>query len=298
MPADTRRQHNTKGFLYALGGTLLVSTNYITAKYGLKGFNPETFSLIWTLTAAFYALVVVVISGNIRNLAIPVRTLRNIAVLGLATGVGMILAWSGLSLLDPSFASFLWRFSPVLIIILSVLFLGERLRLIEILAICIMVIGGILTTLGRWSIVGTGVTLTLVGCVAVAIQMLMVKRSVSTIHPNILVFYRVFLAAVVIAAWGVINGKLQFHISGPHFVVTLIGAFLGPCASFLLTFRSYRYWELSRSSMLLTAQPLIVLPLAYLAFHRVPSGLELLGGFVILSGAFILVWLHRPQILQ
>ena len=34
--SDIKRKNNTKGFLYALGGTLLVSTNYITAKYGLK----------------------------------------------------------------------------------------------------------------------------------------------------------------------------------------------------------------------------------------------------------------------
>jgi drug/metabolite transporter (DMT)-like permease len=292
------RRNNTKGFLYALGGTLLVSTNYVTAKYGLKGFNPETFSLIWTLTAAFYALIVIIISGKTKHLLIPAKSLRSIAVLGLATGAGMILAWSGLALLDPSFASFLWRFSPVLIIILSALFLGERLRLIEVMAISIMVLGGALTTFGRWHIVGTGVTLTLLGCVAVATQMLMVKRNVTTIHPNILVFYRVFLAALVITVWAIINGKLQLRISGPHLLVTLIGAFLGPCASFLLTFRSYRYWELSRSSMLLTAQPLIVLPLAYAAFGKIPSGLELLGGFVIIAGAFILVWLHRPQILQ
>ena len=29
-----------KGSLYALGGALLLSTNYITVKFGLKGLNP------------------------------------------------------------------------------------------------------------------------------------------------------------------------------------------------------------------------------------------------------------------
>ena len=295
MPGD---RDNAKGFFYALGGTLLVSTNYITAKYGLKGFNPETFSLVWTLAASFYSLIVIIISGKLRQLAIPVKSIRSIMVLGLATGTGMVLAWSGLALLDPSFASFLWRFSPVLIIILSVLFLGERLRLVEVLAIGVMVLGGAMTTLGRWHIVGMGVVLTLFGCVAVAVQMLVVKLNVSRIHPNILVFYRVSLAALVIAFWAVMNGKLNFRISTPHLCVTLLGAFLGPCASFLLTFRSYRYWELSRSSIVLTAQPLLVLPMAYIAFGKIPSGLELLGGFVILGGAFSLMWLHRAQIIQ
>jgi drug/metabolite transporter (DMT)-like permease len=289
---------NTKGFLYALGGTLLVSTNYITAKYGLKGFNPETFSLVWTLAASFYALIAVIISGRVRELAIPKKKVRSILLLGLATGSGMVLAWSGLSLLDPSFASFLWRFSPVLIIILSVFILGERLRLIEAVPIGIMVLGGAMTTYGRWHIVGTGVILTLLGCVAVAVQMLVVKLNVKEIHPNVLVFYRVSLAALFIALWSAMAGKLNFEISAPHLAVTLLGAFLGPCASFLLTFRSYRYWELSRSSIVLTAQPLFVLPMAALVFGTIPTGLELAGGFVILGGAFFLVLLHRAQIIQ
>lgn len=298
MSADTRRKNNTRGFLYAIGGTLLVSTNYITAKYGLKGFNPETFSLIWTLAASFYSLMIIILTGKLRHLVIPAKSIHSIAVLGLATGTGMLLAWSGLSMLDPSFASFLWRFSPVLIIILSVFFLGERLRPIEAVPICIMVLGGAMTTFGRWNIVGLGVVLTLLGCVAVALQMLVVKLNVGEIHPNILVFYRVSLAALVIALWAVISGKLHFEISAPHLAVTLLGAFLGPCASFLLTFRSYRYWELSRSSIVLTAQPLFVLPMAFLTFGKIPTGLELLGGFVILGGAFSLVWLHRAQIMQ
>ena len=289
---------NTKGLLFALGGTFLVSTNYITAKYALKAFNPATFSLVWTLAASFYALIVVVISGKSRQLLIPKKRVRSVIVLGLATGSGMVLAWSGLSLLDPSLASFLWRFSPVLIIIFSVFILGERLRWIEALPIGIMVLGGAMTTLGRWHVVGTGVVLTLLGCVAVAVQMLVVKLNVRVIHPNVLVFYRVSLAALVIALWSLITGRLNFAISAPHLAAALLGAFLGPCASFLLTFRSYRYWELSRSSVVLTAQPLFVLPMAVLAFGKIPTGLELAGGSVILAGAFFLVWLHRAQVIQ
>ena len=297
MPSEASRD-SMRGFLYALGGTFLVSTNYITAKYGLKGFNPETFSLVWTLAASCYALIVVIVSGKSRQLMIPKKRVRSILVLGLATGSGMILAWSGLSLLDPSLASFLWRFSPVLIIILSVFILGERLRLIEAVPIGIMVLGGAMTTFGRWHIVGTGVVLTLLGCVAVAVQMIVVKLNVKEIHPNVLVFYRVSLAALVIALWSSVTGRLHFEISVPHLVVTLLGAFLGPCASFLLTFRSYRYWELSRSSIVLTAQPLFVLPMAAVAFSKIPTGLELAGGFVILGGAFMLVLLHRAQVMQ
>ncbi len=298
LPGNGPRTDNARGFLFALGGTLLVSTNYITAKYGLKGFNPEMFSLIWTAAASCYAFAIVIISGKRKELSLPRGSVLSIMTLGLATGAGMILGWSGLSSLDPAFASFIWRFSPVLIILLSVSVLGERLRLIEILPIVVMVAGGALTTIGRWQVVGTGVVLTLLACAAVAVQMLVVKKNVGSVHPNVLVFYRVFLAALVIGIWTVARGRWAASASTPHLLVTMLGAFLGPCASFLLTFRSYRYWPLSRSSILLTAQPLIVLPMAYLVFGKIPSGLELIGGLVILCGALLLVWLHRAQVLQ
>jgi drug/metabolite transporter (DMT)-like permease len=296
--ATNRNADPTKGFLYALGGTILVSTNYITAKYALRGINPETFSLLWTSAASGYAFLIILFSGKYREISVPRKNLVSMGVLGLATGSGMILAWSGLSMLDPSFASFIWRFSPVLIIVLSAVILGERLRRIEVVPIAVMVLGGAMTTLGRWNIVGIGVVLTLMACVGVAVQMLIVKMNVNEVHPNVLVFFRVSLAAVVIGLWAAANGKLDFAIGPPYLLVTLLGAFLGPCASFLLTFRSYRYWGLSRSSMVLTGQPLLVLPMAYVAFGKIPTGLELLGGFIILAGAFWLVRLHRLQMIQ
>ncbi len=290
------RRNNIKGFLYAISGAILVSTNYITAKYGLIGFNPETFSLVWTSAASIYTLVIVFATGHRRHLALPAHAVKKIALLGLATGIGMILAWAGLSLLDPSFASFIWRFAPVLTIVLSAVFLGERLHGKELIPIAIMIIGGALSTFGRWTIVGTGVILTLLACCAVSVQMILAKMKVSEIHPNILVFYRVSIAALLIATWTLGTGKAHFAVGTSYWFMTLLGAFLGPCLSFLFTFRSYKYWDLSRSSIVLTAQPLLVLPMAYIAFGKIPSGMQLIGGFIILIGAFWLVFMHRTQI--
>ncbi len=298
MNPDGQLHHNNiKGFLYAFLGTALVSTNYVTAKYGLKGFNPETFSLIWTCAASVYTFMIVIFSGRKKQLMLPARAVQKILLLGIATGAGMILAWSGLALLDPSFASFIWRFAPVLTIMLSFIFLGERLRLRELIPVAVMVIGGGLSTFGRWHIIGTGVTLTLLAACAVSVQMVIAKMKVGEIHPNVLVFYRVSIAAVCICMWTLLTGTAHFEAQTSFWLITLLGAFLGPSVSFLFTFRSYKYWDLSRSSIVRTAQPLIVLPLAYLIFGRIPSGNQLLGGIIIMMGALWLVWIHRAWII-
>jgi drug/metabolite transporter (DMT)-like permease len=293
MHSNIHAQSNSlKGFLYALGGTFLVSTNFITAKYGLKGFNPETFSLVWTAAAAVYSFLIVLSSGQWRQMALSSRAARDMMLMGLATGVAMISGWAGLARLDSSFAAFLWRFQPVLTIMLSVFFLRERFSVKEIAPVAIMILGGCLSTIGRWDIVGIGIILTLLACCAAAVQMLIAKARVHEIRPNILVVYRVGIGAVVIMLWSLVTGKIDFHVEASYWYVTLLGALLGPCASFLLTFRSYRYWELSRSSMVKTAEPLFVLPLAYVVFGKLPIGKELLGGCVILIGAFWLAWIH------
>lgn len=212
--------------------------------------------------------------------------------MGLATGVGMILSWAGLARLDPAFAAFLWRFQPVLAIMLGMLLLGERMVPKEIVPVAVMIFGSFASTIGRWNVVGTGTTLTLVSCFAVALQMLIAKARVHEVSPNILVAYRVGIAAVVITFWGILTRRIDFHVGASYWYVTLLGAFLGPCASFLLTFRSYRYWDLSRSSIVRTTQPLFVLPLSYAVFGKLPAGRELLGGCLILVGAFWLAWMH------
>lgn len=284
--------NSLKGFLYALGGTVLVSTNFVTAKYGLKGFNPETFSFVWTAAAAFYSLIIVLSSGQCRQMALSSRNVRDVVIMGLATGVTMISAWAGLAQLDSSFAAFLWRFQPALTIILSVLFLREKLLGKEIVPFVVMILGGCLSTIGRWDTVGSGVILTILACFTASVQMLIAKARVHEIHPNILVVYRVGIGAVVIMLWSLLTRRIDLNVEAPYWYVTLLGAFLGPSASFLLTFRSYRYWDLSRSSMVKTAQPLFVLPLAYAVFGKLPAGKELLGGCLILIGAFWLAWIH------
>lgn len=287
------RSDPLKGFFYALAGTILVSTSFVTGKYGLGGFNPETFSLVWTSAAAVYSLAIILATGHWRQMALPRHAIRGVALLGLTTGAEMTLAWAGLARLDPSFAAFLWQFTPVLTIGLSVLLLGEGLMVKEIFPVAVMVLGGSLSTIGRWHIVGLGVFLTLLACFANAVEMLIAKMKVSEVHPNVLVFYRAGIATLVITLWILLTDTADFDVQTSYWAVALLGAFLGPCASCLLVFRSYRHWDLSRSSIVLMAQPLFVIPLAYLALGKFPTEIELAGGLIILAGAFWLAWIHR-----
>ena len=281
-----------RGFLYSLGGALLISTNFVTAKYGLQGFNPETFSLVWTCAAAVYAFGIVLAGRSSRDQIFPARSMKAILALGTATGLGMVLAWKGLASLDAAFASFLWRFFPVLTILSGVLVLKERLSKREVLAMLVMLLGSLWSVADRWQTVGSGVILTLLAACAGTVQLLIAKSQTHQVHPNVLVAYRVGIGAAFVACWAFATGAANFAVEARYWYVTLLGAFLGPCASFLLTFRAYKYWSLSQSSIILTAQPLLVLPLAYLFLGTLPARRELAGGGMILMGAFWLAFIQ------
>jgi drug/metabolite transporter (DMT)-like permease len=221
--------------------------------------------------------------------------MKAMLALGAATAVGMILAWKGLARLDPTFASFLWRFFPALTIVSGVLILKEGLSKKEAFAMAIMLLGGVWSVTGRWQTIGSGVTLTILACFAGTAQLLIAKSIIYQVHPNVLVAYRVGIGAALITCWVLATGTANFAVEVRYWYVTLLGAFLGPCASFLLTFRSYRYWTLSQSTMILTAQPLLVLPLAYAFLGTLPAARELVGGSVILAGGFWLAYIHLTK---
>ena len=285
-----------KGFLLALASIILLSFSLVTTKYALREINPETLSLVWTTSAAVCAFLFLLLRGFGRELRIPGRLVVPVLVLGLATGGGMLLFFSGLHLLDPTFNAFLWCFLPVVSIILSLLFLGEKLSARELPPMAVMLFGAMTSTYGQWTIVGKGVILVLLAVLFAAAQALIAKVVVLDIHPRVLIIYRNGLGAVCMAAWVLPRGR--FDLSAAHldtWSVVLVGGILGPWAGMMLFYASLRYWELSRSSLVQMTQPLFVLPMAVLFLQQFPNRLELIGGCIILGGGFWLTALHVNQ---
>jgi len=286
-------ENSNSGLLLAVAGTVSVSTNFVTAKHGVTGFGVETFSLVWATAAAVYALLAVLSFGRWRNLALPREAVATVACLGVCTGVGMPLTWSGLHRLDPSFASFLWRFAPVVSILLSGWLLGERLSLKELPPTGLITAGSIVTAIGDWDAIGTGMLLTLLACLSSAVQSILAKTIIDRVRPDVLTFCRVSIAALVIAAWTIPRGKVDLSNPAGTWGATLAGAFLGPCLSFLMTYRALQYWDLSRVSLVRMTQPFFVFIMAYAAFRTIPSSQQLIGGLLILVGATWFVGVHH-----
>lgn len=283
----------TGGLLFSLAGVAVSSTVFVSAKHGVEGFNPSTFSLVWTASAALYALTYVLVMGHGRQLKPPPVLTVKVMVLGLVAGAGMLTSWGGLALLSPSFVAFLWRFASIFTIILGSLLLHEHLGMKELPAAGVIVLGSLLSAVGQWNLVAAGMGLTIIACVLAGVQNVLAKMVVADVHPSVLCVYRLGLGAVWVALWTFGTGRADFDVAPSHWWATLGGALLGPWLSWLLFYEAYRRWALWRATLISMLQPLFVIPIAYVAFGDLPSAKEFVGGALIMVGA---AWFVRGHL--
>jgi len=191
-------KNTLKGFLFSMLGTIFLASNFVAVKYALQGFNAITLCVLWTLFASFWVVIFILATGKGRQIKLPLRSLPEIIAMGFATAMATFFTWSGLAFLDPSFASFLWRFVPVLSILFSAFFLKERLMGKELMPIGIMVLGSCLGTLGRWHVVGSGVIMIFIAFIAIAVQNMIAKMKIKKAHSSVLSLYRVVMATFTV----------------------------------------------------------------------------------------------------
>lgn len=303
MPVSYDDRNSALGFAYAFIGMILLSCNFVTVKYsfgnhGQKGFNPESLTVVWTLSATFFALVWAAVRGEMGQVLRAGKTPFLLILRGAASGINQLMAWQGLQRLDPSFATSLGRFAPMIAIVLGALFLKERIRILEWIAIVAMIAGGVVSTLApgvnvrhaEWS----GIALSLGGCFFAAIQWPVAKLCGKALSVVVMNLYRVSIAALVVLCWGVLRGNLDFaHARLDQWVVLISGAFLGPFLSHVFTYQSYRHWDMARSAVIWTLEPLIVVPLALMVFGTVITGWRLARCLIVLGGALMLAILHH-----
>lgn len=290
---ESNAAHNRlRGFLFALASVALISTNFVTAKYALQGFNTETFSFVWSSVAAIYAFSYIALTRRLGQLRPDPRNIVRLLLLGVFTSGSMLAGWAGLKLLDPSFAAFITRFTPAFVILLSAMFLKERIPPIEFVPMGLLIAGGVITAAGQWEAVWGGTVLLIAAMIFNSLMMVVAKTIASEKHPAVMVFYRLAVAGAIIGIWLAASGKVDLAVAPSYWIALLAGALLGPCAGHLLLFVSLKQWEVGRASVVQSLSPLLVIPLAYLVFSTLPGLKELIGGLVILCGALWLGMMH------
>jgi drug/metabolite transporter (DMT)-like permease len=217
---------------------------------------------------------------------------------GLAGTGGMMFSFFALTKLPLPEAITINYATPLIIVALSAMFMGEVVHAYRWSAVVVGLCGVIVIAWPRLTLLSSGVTneaaigalAALAGCVCAAIAMVQVRRLVQTERSATIVFYfsisSTLISLCTLPFGWVMPTPLQWAF--------LIGAgFAGGIAQILLT-ESYRHAEMSVVAPFEYSSLLFSLVIGYFFFADVPTLFMLVGAVIVIgSGLFIIYREHR-----
>ena len=287
MKSDT-----IKGYLFAFVATVAFSNVYIFSKAALNEIPLAHFGSLWYLVVTALCLVYAFFTGKLSQLAHLSR--KQIYIL-LTLG-GLEMATTTLFFLsihiipNPAVTSFLGNLYPVMVLLGGILILNEKFSAIEIFggflalagAFVISYSGG--TTLKTFFIEGTGVVF--FNAIFAATATLIVKTQVKQLSPEILNLNR--------ASWLLIFSVIMIFVLGEQatfstavYKNTITGAVLEFIA-ILTVYYSFKYIEVSKSSIIQSLKGIVVLLVSLLFFGILPLKHQLAGGLITVGGVLIM----------
>lgn len=227
---------------------------------------------------------------------VSTRRYRGHAVRGIVGSCAMLMGFAGLKFLPLPEVTAIRFVTPVVMVILAALMLGERLRLIRISAVLVGLLGVVIITAPRFSggfgtIEALGALLTLGSACAAALAQVYVKSMSDTESTAAIVFYFSLTAAALSLL------TLPFGWVMPRGLewVWLIGAgLIGGVGQILLT-AAYRFADAGVIAPFSYVSMLWAIVIGFVWFGEVPTW-TMLGGATLIIGAGVAIILRERQL--
>lgn len=240
-------------------------------------------------------LVWLAIRGQVAD-GLRTRSWTNHAVRGLAGSVAMGLGFAGLKYLPLPEVTALRFVTPIFIVLLAALMLGERIRAIRITAVAAGLFGVVVILWPRLTLSGEGAQLfgaglVLASAMLAALAQIFVKSMAGREHTAAIVFY-FSLTATVLSLTTIPFGWV---IPTGRELVFLVGAgVIGGAGQILLT-SSYRYADAGVLAPFTYVSMLWAVVIGFFAFGEVPT-VPMLTGAAMIIAAGVAIWLRERQL--
>lgn len=290
-----------KGYILALVATIAFSNVYIFSKAALNQIHIIQFGVYWCGFAVLLSFLYALKSKKLKAITtFEKRQFRVLLILGFLEILTTTSFFLSIHIIpDPAVTSFIGNLFPVLVTLGGVCILKEKFGWLEGGGIVLALIGTFIisysggTSLKTLFIAGTGVVI--INAFFATAATLIVKVHVKGISPEILNLNRY--------VWLLIFSIIMFLSTGQSFVIpakavenTLIGALLEFIA-ILTVYHSFRFIDVSRSTIVQTLKGVFVLIGAFLFLHSFPATHQLWGGMLTVLGVLIMA-LSKAGILK
>ena len=184
--------------------------------------------------------------------------------------------------------------TPLMIVVVSALFMQERVRLYRWSAVVVGLVGVVIIAWPRLTLFSSGVggdaavgiVAALVACALAAIAMLLVRKLVQTERSSTIVLYFLVSSSVISA----LLLPFGWVTPTPLQAAYLVGAGIcGGIAQILLT-ESYRHAEMSVVAPFEYSSLIFSVLIGYFFFGDVPTLYMLVGGAIVVGSGLFIIW--------
>ncbi|HZN13491.1 MAG TPA: DMT family transporter [Acidimicrobiales bacterium] len=274
----------------------------VVAAVAAWGFGPIFVKLIEMpgLTLALYRLwlgfAVMVIVMACAGRRMTWLDLKTSGACGALFGVNVSFFFTALKHTSVADASLITALAPVLILVVAGPLLGERLRARDIGLTAVVIAGVALVVLGssgqpEWSLLGDGLAVgALVSWAAYFVATKRARATMATLEYQTGVLFGAALVATPVA---LLSGSPLVAPHGDDWIWLLAFVLLPGAIGHLLMSWSHRFVDVSVSSLIVVAQPVVSALAATVVLHERLGALQLAGGAVVLAAIASVVRDHR-----
>lgn len=276
-----------KAHVALLSAIVIWSLSFIAIRYSLHGYSPGSLSLLRYLIASICLLPIFLRSPQI----LPLTNKQWLSVIFIgATGIAgySLLLNKGEQFVPSGTASFIVSQTPVLSALLAIIFLRERIALMNVIGIVVSIAGVSLIAFSHMNFaVNKSISFILLATLFGSFQSILQKSLLTTMTETQVVSLGTFIGTSFLCFFA---RDLDEEIASAPSSATLAVVFLGVVPSILgqwLWCYGLARTTVIKASVYLYAMPLLSTVFAWIILSELPTVLALVGGLIALCGAVL-----------
>ncbi|MBI4018997.1 MAG: DMT family transporter [Candidatus Aenigmarchaeota archaeon] len=280
--------NKAKGYALTFASSGMIGISFVANAMAVKEISSPIIGPFYVFLAAFIASLILVLQRKeIDHMFHSMKKYRKTVVsIGILNAIGSISLFFALDILGPSLTGFFSRFSTIFIVILSVLFLGERLGKIEIIGAIIILIGSMSISYTSGHTIAEGMAFALLSAIMLAIVQTLSKKYIEQIQPaslNALRTLFLFLSVLLI-----IGFTDNFYVpSMPTMALLFTAGLTGAFLSAYLRYKAMELIDLSKIALIRAMDPLVIGTYSFFLLGEIMTTTELIGSFIVFAGLMI-----------
>lgn len=271
-------------------GVTTWASAFVGIRYALKGYQPGSLALLRYLVAS--AFVFLIYQKNKKTYPKPKKKDFPLYFLSGVLGIGLynIALNTGEIHISAGITSFIVAQMPILTTLLAILFLKEAPKKSLWLGMILSIIGTYLIAISVHSSTThhlAGFWLVIVATFSSAFYSVLQKPLLKRTNPIQLVSYSIWCGTLMLFIYfPELFHDIQHASIGPTLTVIYLGIFPGVLGYLIWTY-ALSIIDTSKASSVLYLSPFIATMLGWLLLRERPNHLEIIGGVIALSGAYV-----------